>query len=129
MSNDAADIDPGRMPEELTTDYYEVLQISPNADPDTVHRVYRFLAARFHPDNQKSGNVVASGSISIRCCMSHGTDRANPQGNGSRLRMHCVGALLRMCLVRGRFRPSASCEDGNAAQCRRRRTSRSREIE
>jgi curved DNA-binding protein len=32
-------------------DYYEFLQISPNADADTIHRVYRFLAARFHPDN------------------------------------------------------------------------------
>lgn len=37
-------------------DYYEFLQISPHADPDTVHRVYRFLAARFHPDNPESGD-------------------------------------------------------------------------
>jgi len=44
------------MLEELTTDYYEVLQISPNADPDTVHRVYRLLAQRFHPDNQSTGD-------------------------------------------------------------------------
>ena len=44
------------MPEELATDYYEVLQISPNADPDTVHRVYRLLAQRFHPDNQSTGD-------------------------------------------------------------------------
>ncbi len=33
------------------TDYYEFLQISPNADLDTIHRVHRFLAARLHPDN------------------------------------------------------------------------------
>ncbi len=38
-------------------DYYEFLQISPNAEPDTIHRVYRFLAARFHPDNPQSGNT------------------------------------------------------------------------
>ena len=38
-------------------DYYEFLQISPNADPDTIHRVYRFLAVRFHPDNPKTGNA------------------------------------------------------------------------
>lgn len=38
-------------------DYYEFLQISPNAEEDTVHRVYRFLAARFHPDNPASGDV------------------------------------------------------------------------
>lgn len=37
-------------------DYYEVLQISPNADPETVHRVYRLLAQRYHPDNQESGD-------------------------------------------------------------------------
>jgi curved DNA-binding protein len=37
-------------------DYYEFLQISPNADPDTIHRVYRFLAARFHPDNPTTGD-------------------------------------------------------------------------
>jgi curved DNA-binding protein len=37
-------------------DYYEFLQISPNADPETIHRVYRFLAARFHPDNPTTGD-------------------------------------------------------------------------
>jgi DnaJ domain len=37
-------------------DYYEFLQISPNADSDTVHRVYRFLASRYHPDNPESGD-------------------------------------------------------------------------
>jgi len=56
MCKDAADSDRVRMPEELTLDYYEVLQISPNADPDTVHRVYRLLAQRFHPDNQSTGD-------------------------------------------------------------------------
>ena len=39
-----------------TLDYYEVLQISANAEPDTVHRVYRLLAQRFHPDNTETGN-------------------------------------------------------------------------
>jgi curved DNA-binding protein CbpA len=37
-------------------DYYETLQISSNADPDTIHRVYRLLAQRFHPDNQDTGD-------------------------------------------------------------------------
>jgi curved DNA-binding protein CbpA len=37
-------------------DYYEILQISSNAEPDTVHRVYRLLAQRFHPDNAETGN-------------------------------------------------------------------------
>ena len=39
-----------------TQDYYEVLQISPNAEPETVHRVYRLLAQRFHPDNAETGS-------------------------------------------------------------------------
>jgi curved DNA-binding protein len=39
------------------TDYYEFLQISPNADAETVHRVYRFLAARLHPDNKETGHA------------------------------------------------------------------------
>ena len=41
---------------EKIQDYYEVLQISPNAEPETIHRVYRLLAQRFHPDNGESGN-------------------------------------------------------------------------
>jgi curved DNA-binding protein len=37
-------------------DHYETLQVSPNADPDTIHRVYRILAQRFHPDNRDTGD-------------------------------------------------------------------------
>jgi curved DNA-binding protein CbpA len=40
-------------------DYYEALQISANADQETVHRVYRVQAQRFHPDNKESGNAEA----------------------------------------------------------------------
>ena len=39
-----------------TLDYYEFLQISPHADAETIHRVYRYLAARFHPDNPETGD-------------------------------------------------------------------------
>ena len=39
------------------SDYYEFLQINPSAEADTIHRVYRFLAARFHPDNQDTGDA------------------------------------------------------------------------
>ena len=39
-----------------STNYYELLQISPNADVDTIQRVYRFMAARFHPDNPNTGD-------------------------------------------------------------------------
>jgi len=37
-------------------DYYEFLQISPSAEAGTIHRVYRFLASRLHPDNQNTGD-------------------------------------------------------------------------
>src|SRR5215510_4794333 len=37
-------------------DYYEVLQLSPNADADTISRVYRILVKRYHPDNKDSAN-------------------------------------------------------------------------
>jgi curved DNA-binding protein len=43
------------MPSE-TPDYYEILQISPAAEPETVHKVYRLLAQRCHPDNKDTGN-------------------------------------------------------------------------
>src|SRR5580693_3071147 len=38
------------------SDHYEILQISANAEAETVHRVYRLLAQRFHPDNAETGN-------------------------------------------------------------------------
>lgn len=38
-------------------DLYELLQISPYAGSETIHRIYRFLAARYHPDNPETGNA------------------------------------------------------------------------
>jgi curved DNA-binding protein len=37
-------------------DHYEALQVSPRADQETVSRVFRHLAKRFHPDNPDSGD-------------------------------------------------------------------------
>ena len=37
-------------------DFYEYLQISPNADLETIERVYRLLAKKCHPDNKATGN-------------------------------------------------------------------------
>lgn len=42
-------------PPEQELDLYEFMQIHPKAEPETVHRVYRILAARYHPDNQETG--------------------------------------------------------------------------
>ncbi len=38
-------------------DYYDLLQISPTAEPATVQRVHRMLAARYHPDNPVTGDL------------------------------------------------------------------------
>jgi curved DNA-binding protein CbpA len=38
-------------------DYYERMQISPTAELATIQRVYRMLAARYHPDNPETGNT------------------------------------------------------------------------
>ena len=44
------------MPDDKPVDYYEVLQVSSTAEPETIHRVYRLHAQRYHPDNQETGN-------------------------------------------------------------------------
>ena len=44
------------MPDEKAEDYYDVLQVSTNAEPETINRVFRLLAQRFHPDNQQTGD-------------------------------------------------------------------------
>jgi curved DNA-binding protein CbpA len=36
--------------------YYEVLEISPNADAETLGRIYHHLARRYHPDNPETGD-------------------------------------------------------------------------
>jgi curved DNA-binding protein CbpA len=38
-------------------DFYEALQVSPNADSETVERVFRHLAKRYHPDNPQTGDT------------------------------------------------------------------------
>ena len=40
-----------------THEYYEILQVNPVAEPETIHRVYRMLAQRYHPDNQDTGDA------------------------------------------------------------------------
>src|SRR5579871_181851 len=42
--------------ERCAPDFYEVMQLSPNADGETTSRVYRLLAFRYHPDNKQTGN-------------------------------------------------------------------------
>jgi curved DNA-binding protein CbpA len=52
------DIEPVKPREEniFATDYYEILRVGPQADEDTIERVYGTLADRFHPDNPSTGD-------------------------------------------------------------------------
>jgi curved DNA-binding protein CbpA len=38
-------------------DYYDLLQLSPNADEETIHRVFRHLAKKHHPDATDGGDT------------------------------------------------------------------------
>jgi curved DNA-binding protein len=38
-------------------DYYEILQLNQGADQETIDRVYRLLAKRYHPDNKNTGDA------------------------------------------------------------------------
>ena len=44
------------MSENGFVDYYEVMQLSQQADAETIERVFRLLAKRYHPDNSESGD-------------------------------------------------------------------------
>ena len=37
-------------------DYYEVLEISPRANSETIERMFRYFAQRYHPDNTQTGD-------------------------------------------------------------------------
>ncbi|MDQ2669539.1 MAG: DnaJ domain-containing protein [Gemmatimonadota bacterium] len=39
-------------------DHYEILQVSSRADRETIERVFRHLAKRYHPDNAESGDAA-----------------------------------------------------------------------
>ncbi len=38
-------------------DLYEILEISPNASQETIERMFRYLAQRYHPDRAGTGDV------------------------------------------------------------------------
>jgi curved DNA-binding protein CbpA len=41
----------------VPVNYYDLLQIHPRAEMETVHRVYKLFAARYHPDNLQTGDA------------------------------------------------------------------------
>ena len=40
-----------------SVNYYDLLQINPRAEVETIDRVYRIMAARYHPDNKQTGDA------------------------------------------------------------------------
>ncbi|MBM3786911.1 MAG: J domain-containing protein [Acidobacteria bacterium] len=40
-------------------DHYEILEVNPSASFDTIHKIYRILAQRLHPDNPDTGSDEA----------------------------------------------------------------------
>lgn len=40
----------------MFVDYYETLEISPNANSETIERIFRHFAMRYHPDNRDTGD-------------------------------------------------------------------------
>jgi hypothetical protein len=63
----ARDQQPVTPTESEEQDCYEIMQLSPNADGDTIGRVYRILAQRYHPDSPETGNK----EIFLKLCEAH----------------------------------------------------------
>ncbi|BCG94377.1 J domain-containing protein [Mesorhizobium sp. 131-2-1] len=47
----------------MFADYYELLEISPRANLETIERIFRYFAMRYHPDNQDSGDEARFSEI------------------------------------------------------------------
>jgi curved DNA-binding protein CbpA len=45
------------MSKQQFVDYYEALELSPNATFDTIERMYRYLAQRYHPDVAENSDM------------------------------------------------------------------------
>lgn len=112
----------------LFNDYYEDLQVSPNADLETVERIYRLLAKRYHPDNPVSGNSEKFDAITVafriisnpekRAAYDAGYEQAKVQrlkaaaatsaGNGSSEDNHIRNAILSVLYIDRRGNPAGS---------------------
>jgi curved DNA-binding protein len=105
--------------------YYEFLQISPNAEPATIQRVYRFLAGRYHPDNPETGDtdkflflkhayeVLSDPQLRAQydATMKEGVDEAPPMSasidfmDGIQGELNRRGAVLALLYLRRRSHP------------------------
>ena len=50
------------MPEQFI-DYYQLMQLSPTAEPETIQRVFRMLSNRYHPENLETGDPERFGRL------------------------------------------------------------------
>jgi hypothetical protein len=93
------------MAQDSPADYYEALQISTSADPETIHRVYRFLAQRFHPDNKETGNAIRFRLLSEahRILVARGVESENDFGIEQSVRL----TVLEVLYTRRRVEPYA----------------------
>jgi curved DNA-binding protein len=64
------------MNQQVVLDYYDVLQVSPNADQETIDKVYRFLAKKYHPDNGNGNSDKFRAIIEAYRILSHPEKRA-----------------------------------------------------
>jgi curved DNA-binding protein CbpA len=75
------------------SDHYDVLQLNPTADAETIDRVYRILAKRYHPDNQETGDAAKFETIATaHRVLSNPKQRADYDATHE---AHC-GALLKI---------------------------------
>lgn len=44
----------------MSSDYYEMLRITPAASFDEVHKAYRLLAMQFHPDRNSTPEAAST---------------------------------------------------------------------
>jgi hypothetical protein len=70
-------------------DCYEVMQLSSNADSETISRVYRILAQRYHPDNKQTG----SAEVFFQLCEAYRTLSDPEQRAGYDARYHAAKRL------------------------------------
>jgi len=45
------------MNNDQTRDWYEILEVSPKASQATIERMYRYMAQRYHPDREGTGDA------------------------------------------------------------------------
>ncbi len=45
------------MSNDQSRDLYEILEVSPNASQETIERMFRYFAQRYHPDRESTGDV------------------------------------------------------------------------